>query len=80
MKDKIMIFVIGLLVGAVLTASVFLIYEKTNYNQMPNEGRMQMMDIPDRGTPPDKPNGFENDGNKPDIQSNNNSFKNNKLN
>ena len=30
MKDKIMIFVIGLLVGAVLTASVFLIYEKSD--------------------------------------------------
>ena len=74
MKDKIMIFVIGLLVGAVITASAFLIYEKTNKtaNKMPQEG-MQMMERPDGQMPPEKPDGMENDDNRPEPPSKNNS-------
>ena len=33
MKDKILVFIIGLLVGAIITATGFLIYEKTNKNR-----------------------------------------------
>ena len=44
MKDKILVFIIGLLVGAIITATGFLIYEKTNKNsntnQMPNDGQI----------------------------------------
>ena len=48
MKDKSLMFIIGLLVGAIITASGFLIYQKnnasTNANQMPKKGQMQMME------------------------------------
>ena len=63
MKDKILIFVIGLLVGAVITAAGFLIYQKLNTNnnnnnmQMPN-GRMEMM-----GERPELPQDFNNNNN-----------------
>ena len=82
MKDKILIFIIGLLVGAVITASGFLIYEKTNKNtnQMPRGERMQMMERPDGETPPEKPSGMENDSNRPEIPSENNFSSNNKTN
>ena len=81
MKDKILIFIIGLLVGAVITASGFLIYQNNNKNtnQMPNQGQMQMMEKPD-GEPPEKPSGSENDSNRPEPPSNNNSSTDNKTN
>ena len=74
MKDKIMIFVIGLLIGAIITASGFLIYEKTNKknnDQMPMGG-MQMMERPDENnTPPEMPNGMGEDNNRPEPPSKN---------
>ncbi|MBQ9314071.1 MAG: hypothetical protein IJ220_03590 [Clostridia bacterium] len=75
MKDKILAFIIGLLVGAIITASGFLIYQKVNKNsnQMPSEGQMQMMERPDGQTPPEKPSGTENDGNRPQPRENNES-------
>ena len=81
MKDKILVFIIGLLVGAVITASGFLIYQNNNKNtnQMPNQGQMQMMEKPD-GEPPEKPSGSENDSNRPKPPSNNNSSTDNKTN
>ena len=81
MKDKILVFIIGLLVGAVITASGFLIYQNNNKNtnQMPNQGQMQMMEKPD-GEPPEKPSGSENDSNRPEPPSNNNSSTDNKTN
>ena len=81
MKVKILVFIIGLLVGAVITASGFLIYEKTNNtNQMLSGERMQMMERPDGETPPEKPSGTENDSNRPEPPSKNNSSSNNKTN
>ena len=81
MKDKILVFIIGLLEGAIITASGFLIYEKTNdTNQMPSGERMQMMERPDGETPPEKPSGTENDSNRPEPPSKNNSSSNNKTN
>ena len=69
MKDKILMFVIGLLIGAIITSSGFLIYQKinknTNTSQMPNDGKMQMMEKPD-GEPPEKPSGNEDDSNRPE--------------
>ena len=81
MKDKILVFIIGLLVGAVITASGFLIYQNANKNtnQMPNGEQMQMMEKPD-GEPPEKPSGSENDSNRPEPPSNNNSSTDNKTN
>lgn len=63
MKNKILILIIGILIGAVLTSIGFYIYQKNNTNtnggpdfsqngempQMPNGGNGQ--------TPPDKPSG-----------------------
>ena len=82
MKDKILVFIIGLLVGAIVTASGFLIYEKTNKNtnQMSNKEEMQMMERPDGEMPPEKPSGIENDSNRPELPSKNNSSSNNKTN
>ena len=82
MKDKILVFIIGLLVGAVITASGFLIYEKANENtnQFPNVERMQMMEKPDGNGPKDLPNGMENDANRPEPPSKNNSSTNSKIN
>ena len=75
MKDKILVFIIGLLVGALITASVFLICEKVNKNtnQISDGGKMQMMERPDGETPPEKPDGIQNDENRPEHPSKNTS-------
>ena len=72
MKDKILIFIIGLLIGAVIASTVFLIHEKVNKKnyQMPDEGRMQMFERPDK----EIPNNIENDGKRPEIPSKNKTF------
>ena len=79
MKDKILVFIIGLLIGAVITASGFLIHAKTHKNahQMPSRERMQMMQRPDGETPPEKPNGMQNDSNRLEPPSNSDSSSNN---
>lgn len=81
MKDKVIVFMMGLLVGAVITASGFLIYQNVNKatNQMPGGEQMQMMEKPD-GEPPEKPSGTENDSNRPESPSIKNSSTNNKIN
>ena len=58
MKDKILVLIIGFLIGAIVTASGFLIYEKVNTNsnsQMPRGEGMQMMGRSDGEEPPEKP-------------------------
>ncbi len=74
MKDKVFIFIIGLLLGAVITAACFLVYEKVYNNSIPfDDGkRMEMMERPDGEEPPEKPDGA-NDENRPEIPSKNNS-------
>lgn len=57
MKDKIFVFIIGLLVGAIITASGFLIYQKTNKNTNQISNGEQMMEKPNSEEPPEKPNG-----------------------
>lgn len=75
MKDKILVFIIGFLVGAIITASGFLIYQNVNKDnsQISSEEQtleveksdgeeppeMQMMERPDGEEPPEKPNGEE---------------------
>ena len=82
MKDKILVFIIGLLLGAVITASGFLIYEKNNQNttKTPNQEKMQMMERPDGETPPEKPDGENNNENRPEPPARNNTSKENKEN
>ena len=71
MKNKILPFVIGILVGAIITTLGFLIYEKTNTNNMiPNRERAgEMMYRGDGENPPNRPDGEE--GMKPNRQKNN---------
>ena len=59
MKKKILPFVIGILIGAIITTAGFLIYEKTNTNKgMPNRERAgEMMNRGDGEAPPDRPDG-----------------------
>jgi len=91
MKDKILVFIIGLLIGAVITASGFLIYEKNNQNttQVQNQEKMQMMERPDGETPPERPDGetpperpdgADNNENRPEPPSRNDTSKENKTN
>ena len=71
MKNKILPFVIGILVGAIITTVGFLVYEKTNTNNMmPNRERAgEMMNRGDGETPPNRPDGEE--GMKSNRQKNN---------
>jgi len=82
MKDKILLFVIGVLVGAVISTGAFFVYTKatttcnTNSNnqmQMPggNPPSMQNGQSGQNGQPPEMPNG-NNSGNN-NSQSNNQS-------
>ena len=59
MKNKILPFVIGVLVGAIIATAGFLIYEKTNNNnEMPNmERTREMMNRGDGEIPPDRLDG-----------------------
>ena len=82
MKDKIFIFIIGVLLGAVITASGFLVYEKNNKNtaQTQSKGQMQMMERPDGETPPEMPEGMDNNEDRPEPPSKNNSSTSNSAN
>ena len=75
MKDKILVFVIGLLLGAVITAAGFLVYEKVNKNniQMPNGEQMQMIRRQDGEEPPQKPDGMQDDSSRPEPPTKNGS-------
>lgn len=65
MKDKILTFIIGALVGAIITTAGFLIYNKTLSNnsnqpemmQMDGSGQMQQPSNGNMGEPPEKPSG-----------------------
>ena len=82
MKDKILIFIIGLLVGAIITGLGFLIYQNINKNtdQIPSGEQMRMMERPNGEIPPEKPSGTENNENSPEPPSNDNSSTDNKIN
>ncbi len=70
MKDKVFVFIIGLLVGAIITAAIFLILEKCDKNtdQMLRQNRMQMMERPDGEMQKDMQEGKENDRSRADMQ------------
>ena len=63
MKNRILTFIIGILVGAIMATSGFLIYNKSinkNQNEMmktfENNGQMQRLNG-NMGEPPEKPQG-----------------------
>lgn len=71
MKNKILTFVIGVLVGAIITAIGFLVYNKTQNNGRPSGERPQMTQQGE-GTRPEKPSGEQGDdqGTPPEMPSN----------
>ncbi len=83
MKDKILLFIIGVLVGAVISTGIFYIYTSTNSNECSNNYEMNREmhngQPPEMGEePPEKPNGnFGEDGQLPEKQDDNNSQNNN---
>ena len=78
MKDKILYLIIGILIGAIVTTSAFLIYNKTlekNSNQsemmqMKEDGQMQPPSNGNMGEPPSMPN--QNGGTPPEKPSSSN--------
>ena len=76
MKDKIIILIIGILIGAVITTGAFYAYTKVNSsndcaNQAPEMNGGTPPEMPDgqNGQPPEKPNG---EGEPPEMQSDSN--------
>ncbi len=64
MKDKIIMFIIGLLVGAVISTGAFYVYTTTakkcdsnNQNTQMNGGQPPEMPNGQNGQPPEKPSG-----------------------
>ena len=63
MKEKILLFIIGLLVGAIISTGIFYVYTKNNSTEcetetkeMPNGERPEMPGG-ENGQPPEMPNG-----------------------
>lgn len=56
MKNKILTFIIGVLVGAIITTVGFLIYNKATINNNSNQPEM-MQTNGNMGQPPEKPDG-----------------------
>jgi len=79
MKDKILLFIIGVLVGAVVATGAFFIYTKVstsnvNNHQMPGgQFSMQEGQNGEMGQPPERPDGENMKGNMPQENSQSNS-------
>lgn len=75
MKDKILLFVIGVLVGAVISTGAFFVYSKATNNANCNNQSMQMPG----GTPPSMSNGQNGENGQPPEkpEENNNQQENN---
>ena len=67
-KDKIVLFIIGILVGAVISTGVFYVYTTSN-NSCSNNNTQQMPN----GTPPSMPSGqnSQSNGQPPEMPNNN---------
>ena len=70
MKEKIIIFIIGLLVGAVLSTGAFYIYTKISSNS--NTTTIKNGQMPS-GSPPEMPNKEKTDGEPPEKPTDENS-------
>ena len=65
MKDKVFIFIVGLLIGAILAVSCMLLFEKGQHAKLPDRDEFQMMR-------PDGERSFEGepkDGERPELPS-----------
>ena len=83
MKEKIIIFAIGLLVGAVLSTGAFLVFSKTSKCSIDKDRQMQMKMDDDRrmqdrnqrnmpgNSMPNNPNGNNNQNGQPEMPNNN---------
>ena len=60
MKDKIIVFIIGLLLGGVIASGAFLIYTKTNSSSCNNQNTQM-----NGGQPPEMPGGQNNSNGEP---------------
>ena len=60
MKDRILLFIIGVLIGAIIATGAFYVYTTTN-NTCSNTNNTQM----NGGTPPEMPNGQNNENGTP---------------
>ena len=68
-RDKIILFVIGVLVGAVISTAAFFVYTKTlvTNGNINNNSSHQMPS----GTPPEMPSNDQNGGTPPEMPNNN---------
>lgn len=80
MKNKILILIIGILIGAIITTSAFLIYNKSVVKnskeqetmRMDGNGQMQPPSNGNMGEPPQVPNGNGGTSKELPLNSNNN--------
>ena len=80
MKEKIIVFIIGVLVGAVLATGAFFIYTKVSSSNNTTEQTQQITgERPEMNgeEPPELPNGEKPSGERPDKSSNENTTENN---
>jgi hypothetical protein len=71
-KEKIILFVIGALVGAVISTAAFFVYAKT-LGTSSNTSGSSSQQMPGGGTPPEMPSGQNQGGTPPEMPSNTNS-------
>ena len=71
-KEKIILFVIGVLVGAVISTAAFFVYTKT-LGTSSNTSGSSSQQMQGGGTPPEMPSGQNQGGTPPEMPSNTNS-------
>ena len=74
-KEKIILFVIGVLIGAVISTAAFFVYTKT-LGTSSNTSGSSLQQMPGGGTPPEMPSGQNQGGTPPEMPSNTNSSQN----
>ena len=73
MKDKIILFIIGILVGSIISTGAFYAYTKANNSNNSNNNTMQTPG----GTPPSMPGGQNSENGQPPEMPNGNNTQNN---
>ena len=76
MKDKIILFIIGVLVGAVISTGAFYVYTTTNSTCNTSNQNTQM----NGGQPPEMPSGQNSEGGEPPAKPGEDSSQNNQSN
>lgn len=71
-KEKIILFVIGVLVGAIISTAAFFVYTKT-LGTGSTTGSSSSQQMQGGGTPPEMPSGQNQGGTPPEMPSNTNS-------